>query len=100
MTSLRSSTLLFAALAPAPVSREAVSLPLITRLMTPTLKKEMNFSCASISLRVAAVDFGLQVVQSTASQSSCSRLEKRQGREASVVVLREKIWTWRLPTRR
>ena len=51
MTSLRSSTLLLAAFAPAPVSSEAVSRPLITRVSTPTLKNEMNFSCASISLR-------------------------------------------------
>ncbi len=39
MTSLRSSTLLLAAFAPAPVSSEAVSRPLITRVSTPTLKK-------------------------------------------------------------
>ena len=51
MTSLRSSTLLLAAFAPAPVSSDAVSRPLITRVSTPTLKNEMNFSCASISLR-------------------------------------------------
>ena len=57
MTSLKSSTLLFAALAPAPASRDAVSRPLITRVSTPTLKNEMNFSWASISLRAADVDF-------------------------------------------
>src|ERR1700761_2733806 len=42
MTWLRSSTFAFAAFAPAPVSSEAVSLPLSTRLKTPTLKKLMN----------------------------------------------------------
>ena len=61
MTRLKSSTLLLAAFAPAPVSSEAVSRPLITRVKTPTLKKEMNFSCASISLRAAVADLGRQV---------------------------------------
>jgi len=53
MTSLKSSTLLFVAFAPAPVSSETVSRPLITRWRTPTLKKEMNFSWLSISLLAA-----------------------------------------------
>src|SRR5271168_5497643 len=97
MTSLKSSTFLFAAFAPAPVSREAVSRPLITRCKTPTLKNEMNFSWESISLRAADVDFTRHVVQSTLSQSSVSRLEKRQGLEASGVVFNENIWTCRLP---
>ena len=79
--------MLFAALAPAPVSSEAVSRPLITRVSTPTLKNEMNFSWASISWRAAAVDFGRQDVHRTLSQSSVSRPEKRQGRDASGVVL-------------
>ena len=98
MTSLRSSTLVLAALAPAPVSSEAVSRPLITRVKTPTLKNEMNFSCASISLRAAAVDLTRHVEHSTLSQSSVSRPENRQGRDASGVVFRENICTWRLPT--
>ncbi len=93
MTSLRSSTLASAAFAPAPVSSDAVSRPLITRVRTPTLKKEMNFSWASISLRAAAVDFGRQVEHRTLSQSSVSKPENRQGREASGVVFRENIWT-------
>ena len=97
MTSLRSSTLLLAALAPAPVSSEAVSRPLMTRVKTPTLKNEMNFSWASISLRAADVDFTRHVVQSTLSQSSVSRFEKRHGRDASGVVFNENIWTCRLP---
>src|SRR6185312_6903929 len=100
MTSLRSSTLLFAAFAPAPVSSDAVSRPLITRVSTPTLKKEMNFSCASISRRAAALDFGRHVEQRMLSQSSVSRLEKRHGLDASGVVFRENNCTYRLPTRR
>ena len=79
MTSLRSSTLLLAAFAPAPVSSEAVSRPLITRVKTPTLKNEMNFSWASISLRAADVDFTRHVVQSTLSQSSVSRSGEEAG---------------------
>ena len=98
MTSLRSSTLLLAAFAPAPVSSEAVSRPLITRVSTPTLKNEMNFSCASISLRAEEVDFTLHVEHRTLSQSSLSRPEKRHGLEASGVVFSENICTWRLPT--
>ena len=39
MTSLRSSTLMFAAFAPAPVSSEAVSRPLITRVRHADLEK-------------------------------------------------------------
>jgi hypothetical protein len=35
---------MFATFAPALVSSDAVSRPLITRVRTPTLKKEMNFS--------------------------------------------------------
>ena len=79
MTSLRSSTLSLAAFAPAPVSSEAVSRPLITRVKTPTLKNEMNFSWASISLRAADVDFTRHVVQSTLSQSRVSRLGEKAG---------------------
>ena len=97
MTSLRSSTLLLAALAPAPVSSEAVSRPLIRRVSTPTLKKEMNFSWASISLRAADVDFTRHVEHTTLSQSNVSRPENRQGRDASGVVFSENIWTCRLP---
>jgi len=93
MTSLRSSTLLLAALAPAPVSSDAASLPLMTRCRTPTLKNDMNFSWASISLRAADVDFTLQVEHRTLSQSKVSRPEKMQGRDASGVVLSENIWT-------
>ncbi len=98
MTSLRSSTLLLAALAPAPDSKEAVSRPLITRVKTPTLKNEMNFSCASISLRAEEVDFTLHVEHKTLSQSSVSKFEKRHGRDASGVVFKENIWICRLPT--
>ncbi len=98
ITSLRSSMLLFAAFAPAPVSREAVSRPLITLLRTPTLKKEMNFSWASISLRAAAADFTRHVEQRTLSQSRVSKAENWQGRDASGVVIRENICIWRLPT--
>ncbi len=79
MTSLRSSTLLLAALAPAPVSSEAVSRPLITRVKTPTLKNEMNFSWASISLRAADVDFTRHVEHSTLSQSRVSRAGEEAG---------------------
>ena len=89
---------LLAAFAPAPVSSEALSRPLITRWRTPTLKNEMNFSWASISLRAADVDFTRHVEHSTLSQSRVSRLEKRQGRDASGVVFSENICTCRLPT--
>ena len=85
--------MLLAAFAPAPVSSDALSRPLITRWSTPTLKKEMNFSCASISLRAADVDFTLHVEHRTLSQSKVSRPEKMQGRDASGVVLSENIWT-------
>ena len=98
MTSLKSSTLLFAALAPAPVSSDAVSRPLITRVSTPTLKNEMNFSWASISLRAADADFTRHDEHSTLSQSRENRPEKRHGLDASGVVFSENIWTWRLPT--
>src|ERR1700744_1030307 len=91
MTSLRSSTATLAALAPAPVSSEAVSLPAMTRDRTPTLKKLMNFSCWSISLRAVAEDFGLHVEQRMLSQSSVRRSENRHGRDASGVVLSEYI---------
>src|SRR3979490_2703355 len=91
MTSLRSSTLLFAALAPAPVSSDAVSRPLITRVSTPTLKNEMYFSWASISLRAADVDFPRHDEHSTLSQSRENRPVKRHGLDASGVVLRENI---------
>src|SRR6266478_3881863 len=100
MTSLRSSTLLLAAFAPAPVSSDAVSRPLITRVSTPTLKNEMNFSWASISPRAADEDFGRHDEHNTLSQSSVSKPEKRHGLDASGVVFRENICTWRLPTRR
>ncbi len=76
----------------------SVSRPLITRCSTPTLKKEMNFSWASISLRAADVDFGRHVEHSTLSQSRVSKPENRHGRDASGVVLSENIWTCRLPT--
>ena len=63
------------------VSREAVSRPLITRCKTLTLKKEMNFSWESISLRAAEVDFTRHVVHNTISQSRVSRFERgRAGR--------------------
>jgi hypothetical protein len=55
MTSLRSSTLLFAAFAPAPVSSEAVSRPAHHPRQHPDLEEQMNFSWASISLRAAEV---------------------------------------------
>ena len=100
MTSLKSSTALFAAFAPAPVSSEAVSRPLITRVSTPTLKKEMNFSCWSISRRAEAVDFTRQLEHRRLSQSSVSRSEKRPGRDASGVAWSENICTARLPIRR
>ena len=51
----------------------------MTRVSTPTLKNEMNFSWASISLRAAAVDFGRHVEHRTLSQSSVVRPENRQG---------------------
>ncbi len=76
----------------------SVSRPLMTRVSTPTLKNEMNFSCASISLRAAAVDFRRHVEHRTLSQSSVSRPENRHGRDASGVVFSENIWTCRLPT--
>ena len=82
-----------AAFAPAPVSSEAVSRPLITRVITPTLKNEMNFSCASISLRAADVDFTRHVEHSTLSQSSASKPEKRHGLDASGMVFSENICT-------
>ena len=83
--------MLLAALAPAPVSSEAVSRPLIRRVSTPTLKKEMNFSWASISLRAADVDFTRHVDHTTLSQSRVSRPENRHGRDASGVVFSENI---------
>ena len=85
---------MFAALAPAPVSSDAVSRPLMTRVSTPTLKNEMNFSWASISLRAADVDFGRHVEHRMLSQSSVIRPENRQGRDASGVVFSENIWTY------
>ena len=69
----------------------------MTRVSTPTLKKEMNFSWASISLRAAAVDFGRHVEQRTQSQSSVVRPENRHGRDASGVVFSENIWTYLPP---
>jgi hypothetical protein len=75
-----------------------VSRPLITLLSTPTLKKEMNFSCWSISLRAADADFTRHVEHRTESQSIVIKPEKRHGRDASGVVLSENIWTNRLPT--
>ena len=51
----------------------------MTRVSTPTLKNEMNFSCASISLRAAAVDFGRQVVHITLSQSSVESFAEQAG---------------------
>ena len=100
MTSPKSSTWVLAARAPAPVSSDAKSRPLMTRVKTPTLKKEMNFSWASISLRAAVVDFGRHVEQRMLSQSSAVRPEKRHGLDASGVVLSENICTYRLPTRK
>ena len=91
MTSPKSSTCVLAARAPAPVSSDAVSRPLITRVSTPTLKNEMNFSWASISPLAAAVDLGRQVVNRMLSQSSAMSPENRQGRDASGVVFRENI---------
>ena len=87
MTSLRSSTLLFAALAPAPVSSEAVSRPLITRVSTPTLKKEMNFSCASISLRAADVDF----TPPCRAQHAVAIERQQAGEEAGPRCLRRRL---------
>ena len=84
---------MLAALAAAPISSEAESLPLMTRCRTPTLKKDMNFSWASISLRAADVDFPRHVEHRTLSQSKVSRPEKMQGRDASGVVVSENIWT-------
>jgi len=68
-----------------------VSLPLIKRLRTPTLKNEMNFSCAEISDRAADADFGLQLVHRTLSQSSVIKPENWHGLEISGVFIRENI---------
>ena len=100
ITSLRSSTLISAALAPAPPSRDAVFFPAITRESTPILKKLMNFSCCEISERAAAIDLGFQLVHRTLSQSSVISPENWQGREISGVVIRENNWTNRFPTLR
>ena len=48
--------------------------------------------------RADEADFGLQLVQSTLSQSSVISPENWQGREISGVVMRENIWTKRFPT--
>jgi hypothetical protein len=90
----------FAARAPAPVSSDAVSCPLITRVNTPTLKKEMNFSWASISLRAAVVDFGRHVEHRMLSQSRVIRPENRHGLDASGAVFSENICTYLRPMMR
>ena len=63
----------------------------MTRVSTPTLKNEMNFSWASISLRAAVVDFGRHVEHNTLSQSRVIKPENRHGRDASGVVFSENI---------
>jgi len=52
---------LSAARPPAVLSIEAKSRPAMSRFATPTLKKEVNFSWCSTSLRAAVVDFGRQL---------------------------------------
>jgi hypothetical protein len=90
MTSLRLSTLTFAALAPAVDSMAGVSRAFIMRCTMPTLKNEMNFSCWSISRRMVVADSGHHFAQRTLSQSSVIKPEKRHGLEASGIVFKNR----------
>jgi len=66
MTSPRSSTCVFAAPRSGPGFKRRRIAPAMTRVSTPTLKNDMNFSWASISPLAAAVDLGPR-----SSQDAC-----------------------------